>query len=734
MMEAAPGPLVCERFHPRHDSRWLLEFLPSPLCLACAIETLKEDQTSLVRKKHVLSCLRDVLIRHATLVIPLLAQDERVCAHFIATLFEILQTVEDGSILDLVIEALVLLVVELKLERYLHYLLDECQKELRMVAATRSSLPMFTLLGKLADAIPIFADVWVVEHSNMMEHLAIGLMYPNESIKAAICYLYGKLYSVPSAAERLFVHFTERLCSLFLTTLKNAQTKELQVNSMGLLKQLLKYENFVSVIMSNSGRGADSASPELFEGESPLPLMFKKLLLSRDETLQVASAQCMAAVLVHSPAKYAPAFIHADIPEFLFECLFCMSEILIWSIYCCLLLLTEEQLFFSKCHTVYGIEPVLRSLKEILHLNNAELHKQGLLLFTEILKRQPVEIKLLTNISVFKDAISVILEALNCPILEVAAEAVKAVAAILRKDHVTILPIQYRELQKLVEGVLKRCTDLPLPLLNRRLMGQPGSRYWNKTISQQGQFLQSALESFRNACRLAVEYQNDPVAQENAFTAPNSENEDTLKSFSEFLLRISDSLCIPIVMKYSERAVRPALMEVFISTLNILFSVMPDSRKRFSIKLASSSFIYLNLELKAKFCTGQSNPCLNQACSSFLQSICLNLHSSSEKLVDSSQEEHDLSELLQRSLPQLNFGVQESLALFSETPDSFCLDETLRSHQYSLLLLFYFAFSQEDRYVKWHEQEKTSVGPGRLSTRICLQSCIVPSSNLSRQD
>ncbi|XP_062990721.1 meiosis inhibitor protein 1 [Elgaria multicarinata webbii] len=533
----------------------------------------------------------------------------------------------------------------------------------------------------------------------MMEHLATSLMYPNERIKSAVCYLYGKLYSVPSAAEWLSVHFTERLCGFFLTTLRNAQTKELQLNCMGLLKQLLKYDNFVAVIMSNSGTGADSAIPELCDGDGPLPLILKKLLLSRDELLQVASAQCMTAVLVHSPAKYAPAFIHADIPEFLFECLSCMSEILIWSIYCCLLLLTEEPLFFSKCHTIYGIEPILRSLKEILNLNNVELHKQGFLLFTEILKRQPVEIKLFANIAVFKDAISVLLDAVNSPILEVAAEAVNAVAAILRKDHVSFPPIQYGELQKLVEGVLKRCNDLPLPSFNRRLMGHPGGRHKNKAVSQQGQFLQSALESFRNACRLAVEYQNNPLAQENAFTAPNSENKDTLKRFSEFLLRISDSLCIPLVMKYSEKVVRPALMEVFISTLSILFNVKPDMCKRFSIKLASSSFIRLSLELKAKFCTGQSNPALNQACSSFLHSMCLSLHSSSEKMLDSSQEEQEISELLHRSLPQLNFSVLESISLLSETPDSFCLDETLRNHQYSLLLIFYFAFSQEDRFV-----------------------------------
>ncbi|KAK9399875.1 meiosis inhibitor protein 1 [Crotalus adamanteus] len=501
MAGLASEPLVCERFHSRHDLHWLLEFLPSPLCLACAIETLKEDRVSLIRKKHVVSCLRDVLTQHATKVIPLFVQNERICAYFIATLFGILQIVEDSSILDLLIE--------------------------------------------------------------------------------------------------------DKLNSLVLTTLKNAQTMELQLNSVGLLKQLLKYDNFVLVIMSFTGKGANSASPELFEGDSLLPLILKKLLLSRDEILQIASTQCLAAVLVHSPTKYAPAFIYADIPEFLFECLFCMSESLIWSVYCCLLLLTEEQLFFSKCHTVYGIEPLVKSLKETLHLNNIELQKQGLLLFTEILKKQPEEIKLFTNIATFKDAVSVLMEAVKCPVIEVASEAVKAVTAILRKDHVSFPPIQYGQLQKLIETILMRCNDLPLAPFNKRLMDHQGGRCKNRAISQQAQFLQSALESFRNACSLAVQYQKDPLAQKNTFTAPNSDNIDILKRFSEFLLRISDSLCIPMVMKYSERAVRPGIMEVFISTLSILFNVMPDMHKRLSIKMASSSFIQLNLELKAKFCTGQ---------------------------------------------------------------------------------------------------------------------------------
>ncbi|NXK95317.1 MEII1 protein, partial [Formicarius rufipectus] len=651
----------------------------------------------LVRKKHVLSRLQDALAWQALPVVQLLAPEERVCMHLIGVLFGMLHSVEDSGALDLLVEVLVRLIAELKSEQYLCCILNESQKEL-CKATMRSCLPTFTLLGKLADAIPGFADLLVVEHSNLVDHLLMGLMYPNEGIKAAVCYLYGKLYSSPVGTERLLPHFEEKLCSLLLNTLGCAQTKELQVNCLGLLKELLKSDHFVSILMNNS-KTEETENPDFLEGENPLPLVLKKLLLTRDEMLQAASSHCMAAVLVHSPSRYAPAFIHADVPEFLFECLLCKNEILIWSVYCCLLLLTEERLFFSKCHTVYGIESLVRSLQDVLQMNNVELHKQGLLLCTEILKRQPMEIKLFTNRGVCIEAIDVFMGAVNCPVLEVAVEAVRAVAAFLRKDHLSSPPVPYEELQKLLEAVLKRCADLSPPQSSKRHASHPANRNLGKVPQRQGQFLLNTLESFRNACRLAVEFQGDFMAQENAFTAPNSVSKDTLSNFSEFLLRICDSLCIPMVMSYLERDVSLSVMEVFISTLNILFTVVPSMRNKFSRKLASSSFIQLTLELKARFCSLQSNPVLNQTCSSFLCSLCMNLYSATEKRRTSQEGKSGMSELLQKGLPQLNYTIAESLLLLSETPEPFSLDQSLCSHQHCFTLLLYFAYTFGDRFV-----------------------------------
>ncbi|XP_072829706.1 meiosis inhibitor protein 1 isoform X3 [Vicugna pacos] len=561
-------------------------------------------------------------MRHASLVMQLVAQDQRVCIHFISMLFGLLCNVEDGSVTDLCIEVLIQLTTQLKSEQTVHYLLDECHKELCNMPSMRGSLATLTLLGKLVDAIPALADKLVMEHGDLMGHLLRGLVYPNEGVQASVCYLYGKLYSSPVAAEMLLGHFREKLCPLFLSTMDGAQTKELQINCLGLLRQLLKYDLFVSMIMNKSALAESTGSVEGPPGETSLPLVLKKLLLSRDETLQVASAHCITAVLVHSPAKHAPAFIHADIPEFLFEHLSSSSEALVWSSYNCLILLAEEPLFFSKCHTV--------------------------------------------------------------------------------KDHQSALPVLYKELQALLEAMLSRCADLSQIPLNWRPLGHASSRDSEKAILGRGKFLLSTLEGFRNACRLAVEFQNEPSAQENPFTAPNAEKEDTLEAFSEFLLSACDSLCIPMVLRYSEQATHPALMEVFLSILHSLFVIVPHMKEKFSKKLgrelaAASSFIQLTLELKARFCSGLSHSALNQVCSSFLYYMCINLLSAPEKTGLPSQEELSaVSELLQHGLPQINSRSPESLAFLL---DRQYVEGAARQRQYCILLLFYLAYIHGDRFV-----------------------------------
>ncbi|XP_063119689.1 meiosis inhibitor protein 1 isoform X1 [Rattus norvegicus] len=330
-------------------------------------------------------------------------------------------------------------------------------------------------------------------------------------------------------------------------------------------------------------------------------------------------------------------------------------------------------------------------------MTNTELHKQGLLLFAEILTRQPEEIRLFTSSAMCRDASRALQEAVSSPVLAVAAEALRAISAFLRKDHQSSLPVQYRALRALLEAMLSRCMEFSQTPLNRRSLGHACSRNLEKATLRKGKFLLSTLEGFRNACRLAVEFQGEPSAQENPFTAPSAEKEDTLEAFSEFLLSACDSLCIPMMMRYSEETTHPNLMEVFLSILHSLFVIVPHMKVKFSRKLADASFIRLTLELKARFCSGQSHSSLNQVCSSFLYYMCLNLLFAPEKTESLSQEELPaVSEFLQHGLPHISSRTPESLAFLSDRQH---VEVAARQRQYCILLLFYLAHIHDDRFV-----------------------------------
>ncbi|XP_055519205.1 meiosis inhibitor protein 1-like [Leucoraja erinacea] len=709
MEDLSPGNcnVVCEWSHSRHDGHWTVQFRDEMqereqlLCIACVIEMVEENSVSIVRKKYTLACFKDVLERFPHTVGELFSMDGRVCIHFMTTLLDMLQSVEDDVTINLAIEVLVLLTEEFKADEFVCCVLDQCQKQLSEKSSMRKTLPVFTLMGKLLITIPFLAEKLIHKYPMLLEHMRLALVYPDEAVRASVCYIFCAMYSYPPVVEKLSMYFSERLCKLIISIMEAAQTKELQINTLGLLKHLLQFRQFVTVMMSSYGTEGVNPEDEVVpqgtvpQGGNSLWLLLKKLLLNKDETLQITSVQCMTSILVHSPVQYAPTLVYADIPEFLFERLSSTDEILVWSIYSCLLLLTEEKLFFSKCHSVYGIESLVRSLKETMKVNNIEVQKQGLLLFGEILKRQPSGIQLFMNVAIWHEAIVVLQEAVTSSSLEVVTEAANAVAAFLRKEHLAV-PVQYQELQKLIEAMLMRCADLPDTIRSKE--SQSMRKEQNKSFSRQGQLLYSNLEAFLNACRLAIDCQKDRSLQENAFTSPGIASENVLENFSEFLLTICDTLCIPIVMKYYEKAPNATVMEVFFSILSVQYTILPNTANLFSVKLASSSFIKFTMELKNRLCTGGRNPKLNQACSDFLCALCRNLFSATEDVLNYQHDLEEVSALFAKCIPHLNYTFLDITSVLFESLDTIGIDEDLQNHQHCLLLLLYLAHLYDNRF------------------------------------
>ncbi|KAM6957871.1 meiosis inhibitor protein 1 [Aplochiton taeniatus] len=722
--------IIYDKIHFRHDPKWTGRLGPPDrggviLCVACVIEMMESDEIASVRKSVALSGICGVLKHCPGALRELLLLDHRVCLHFTTSLLGMLQTVQDPSTLEQVIQVLAQLLLELQNEQYVGYVLEEIHKQLRDQSSLRGFLPTFNFLGKLVDSVPNLPQILLSQHGPLLERLCGALRYPDEVLKASVFYLWQRVCggAGATAVQSLPATLRESLCVLLLQSLANACSPQLTINCLGLLKQLLCVEELVSVLMNSSCNPYQpDADPEtqkethcqalhldLLAGTQPslgrcqLPLTLKKLLLSGDEILQVASVQCMAGILVHSPSQYCAPFIQADVPEFLFERLSCCSEVLLWSVYSCLLLLTEEPLFFSQCHSVYGIESLVRSLKEALKLTNLEVQKQGMLLLTEILERQPAGVRLFPSGPGFVGVAEAVLTGVSASCLQVATQAAHAATALLRLNHQSS-PVQYNQLERLVEAISSRCTELPLPSSShRRSAGLRKGAESNSQASRAGGFLLQALVCFGAACRLAELCASEPTLKDNVFTAPSKQSQDgSLESLCVCLLRGCDTVCIPTVIRQCEISPNSQVLQHFYSILSSLFSLVPDLMPLLASKLASSGFYRLALEHKALFCAGNRNPALNTACCGFLLrlTVCLlSQRGEPEASPHPHEPEEDVEVLLRSSLSSLGGRVSDWPSLLSETPGLLQLYEAPgpRASQYCMVLLLQLAMHHGDR-------------------------------------
>ncbi|XP_067219481.1 meiosis inhibitor protein 1 [Chanodichthys erythropterus] len=668
--------VICERIHDGHGPRWER----GGICVACVVEMMDRSDVSAVRKRAAL-----VAVMRVAAVRELLYCEEERRINFISSLLRTLFNAVDSSLLDQTVQVLLQMTLDVPNQGLLLFILDQIHSRWTDVGGLKASLSSLTFLGKLLDAHPALSQTLMSSRPRVLECVCAALLLSDEEVKAAVCYVLLRIWSSAAAIQMLPDTLRQRMCVLLLHTLSNTHTTALTINCLGVVKQMCQYSEVVCVLM-NLQDGTEDPLPY-----QPLPLILKKLLLSTQDSLQVVSVRCVCAVLIHAPRRFTAAFIQADLPEFLLEVMSSgCSDVLLWSVFSCLLLLSEDPLFFSQCHAVYGMEPLVRCLKETLGKSNTEVQKQGLELLSAILDRQPAAVRLFPTASEFTAVCDVIVEAVATSCLQVSMCAVRAAAVLLRPNHQSS-PVQYSDVRRVVEAVMSKCRE---------------SCSGPESVSAAGVLLQT-LTCFDAACRLLEECVCEPALTDGVCSAP-AQQQETLESVCVFLLHCCDTICIPAVTGVCERVSSPQTLQLFLSVLSCQFALCPAHMTSFSKKLAASGFIRLTVDSKAHLCSGNRNASLNQTCCDFLLKLCMCLISNTDTWTHDDLQ--DVKRVLQESLPSLCCRVSDWPSLLTDIPQS------LRNAQYCLIHLLHLSLQHGDRFLC-----DSAVFPCMLRFIMCVQ-------------
>ncbi|XP_033630375.1 meiosis inhibitor protein 1-like [Asterias rubens] len=698
--------------HSQHGPEWIVPgSRPQSLfCLACATETFEDiaSEVPLVRKKHLLVELLNAINSHDQHLLDVLAEDGRVAWHLTQKVFGLLD-ISDNTISGMVVEVLVQLCCMLKSEELVCCLLHQISNQVRRACNYSSSQPALTLLGGLLHSIPALVQTLYQNEEVLIDFVLTGLTYPDEKVKSSCAFILA--HCVASTAEgsrQVSLAHQSQLTGCLLPLLATAQSNELRINAMGLLKNLLGDEEPTRILMQ-------------YQGKTSLVSILKKMLLSRDDALQVTSVQCTAQVMLHQatqqgPCHYAEELLNGDVAEFLYETLATTNGLLLSSTFCCLLLFTEINSFFSKCHTVYGIESIIRAIQQAAKLNNAAALNYGLQLLSEIFKKQPLDTHLMNNESTLTQLSSLLTDCMKHPDVNVVIHTTKTLTNLLRRDHLPS-PMNFQSLLTPLQALLDSLQRLPKPLAGTSHRKRTHHRHHgqgeglSRHPSKQETLLSQGLGAIQKAFRLATDCLNDPSTTENHLTAPtNTQTTDDktqntgVSSLIQFLMQAVDTTCIPIVMVNFSDICLPDIYTHLFGMLCVALELDTSDSDRLSAKLASSSFIHLALTVRNRF-PMQAEP-LQDTVNSFLCNLCTSLQDLHP--TSSSDDRQELIELLQQALPQIQGSAGEMLNLLYELASVsggssalMGLDQgkNLDGKQQAVLALLYFAFLHNDRLV-----------------------------------
>ncbi|XP_078656203.1 meiosis inhibitor protein 1-like [Branchiostoma floridae x Branchiostoma belcheri] len=705
--------------HDEHDPVWQLQTgLGSTVCLVCILETLEDPRALVIKKCAFLSQVTNLLkTQYREALAEMLLIDDKIAVSLLTTALQLLPS-ENENFSATVVDATAQLCCLLKSEEIACFVLEHVSTQILHLASFQSSLPGLVLLGRLLNGIPPLA-LKISRDMTFLDYLVTGLDYPDRKIKSAILFLLAKVCaSVGDVDHPDWVAFVREISPGLLSILVKEEATDVLTNGMGLLLTILDHPDNIRVL----AREVAVPKSEQDGGRATLCSALRKIVMAPDANIQVAGVRAVSTILQHVldgclEPDYANLLLNGDIAEFLFEALATTSEPLLDSIFQSLLMFADFEAFFKKGHTLYGIDAVVRGVHQSLKSAATGVQCSGFQLLAKILSNQSSNTSLLSSTAGYQQFVQLFVSGLQACNADLVVYVLPALSAFLRRDHQPS-PVPYTELQNVLTLVVSNIKAWPVmqdSLVSDTLVKTKAQSHMvaNSYVSKVQNLLQEGLGVFRSACNLAVACKEDPLADESIFAAPaGSQSSDgsgrsfstKVGSFVQFLFQQTDEVFIPLVMQNLPYITDRRVFVNIFSILNLHYQLIPDAMSALSRKLASSCFLRLSLEVKAKFCTGDSGDNLQQAVNLFVRKLLSVLSmTTTEKEMPRScvEEENFLAKELLPILAHINGEPQSLLTLLTEKSDLENTDRECLVHKVhkACLAILYYSCLYSDRMV-----------------------------------
>ncbi|XP_061197144.1 meiosis inhibitor protein 1-like [Saccostrea echinata] len=544
------------------------------VCFACLSEILEDDEIIMVKKRPALAEALH-LIHHHDFISDLQGNIE-VPIHFSFVLIDIMESAE-SSFASSAVEVFLKLMSKMDSRDLLENVLDHIQRKMFQTENPKELHPLIVLLGRLVKAFAPLSRILCQEYEQVLQCLVNGLSNPDEEFQSNTVYLFVYVLVGPWEAV-MPVSVQHALAQEVVCLLHTAKAPYLLRNLMALLKKLISSAELTQILMT------------LDLNNLNLLTSLKKLIISKNSDLQRSALYVLSCILSQENEDYCRTVLNCDIIEFMFEALHCQSPDQLKFVLDSLESLCHSDLFYTKCHAVYGLESIFYALESLLEKKNFELCKTGFDILAALLTRQPSSVPLFINTPTLTSCLELISLGIQEQHPEVFVSSMQSLCAVIKKNHL-LLPVPFEVLKRIIELMINKLLKVDMSLGSIVFRDKNGvlqsseEKKWKDPIE--------IVILIHGACfQLLEECWDDPLTCATNYVSTDSQSKETsLQQFKKFIINSVIDNVVPLAMKSMIKGGNPLLCRQLQKLLLELYSADHGQCTQLLIQMISEGFL-----------------------------------------------------------------------------------------------------------------------------------------------
>ncbi|XP_059139306.1 meiosis inhibitor protein 1-like [Physella acuta] len=429
--------------HLTHRESLLIRHGQNQECFTCLIEILEDANISMVQREMCLSFLKSVVDENETFL-QVLPSYRLECCNIICVLTD-MYTEDPHKLTAALLCAS--MIDKLQDEHLYEIFMDKFQDVVLSRLVEKHSQFYFIVLSKLCEFSKTYSQMIVSFHGNIILTVLEAHHCFDEDTLSWLVSLLKLLIPILCSNCGLLKEgsdlFLWKILEVLVVWMNTVHSSELQVNILFLLRECLQSEEMISGLLLIGSEGSVDCS---------LLMGLKRILASKNSMIIVPGTQCLTLLMekLTEPALVKEV-LDTDLAEIVFEFLHSTIPSQLESTFQCLQAMVQHQYFFEKCHAVYGLDSILKSIKDALDTGKTIILIKGLELLTSLLVRQPESMPLFMNQS-WNFCITLLHTAVQYETPAVFVKALKAVEQFMRPQHQQT-PLAVRSITSLLSTV-----------------------------------------------------------------------------------------------------------------------------------------------------------------------------------------------------------------------------------------------------------------------------------------